>query len=56
MTAYKSKHDTMPYKSAAINSETREALAEYKKMKRHPEWYKRYQSFSQLVQDIDNDT
>ena len=37
-----------------FNSETREALAEYAEMKAHPERYKRYKSFGDLLKDIDN--
>lgn len=39
----------------AFNAETRRALAEYDEMKTHPEKYKRYHSFSDLVKDIDNE-
>lgn len=39
----------------AFNAETRKALAEYDEMKAHPEKYKRYHSFSDLVKDIDNE-
>ena len=37
------------------NAETREALAEYDEMKTHPEKYKRYHRFSDLVKDVDDE-
>ena len=37
------------------NAETRNALAEYDEMKAHPEKYKRYHSFSDLVKDTANE-
>ena len=39
----------------AFNAETRAALAEYEEMKAHPEKYKRYHSFADLVKDVDNE-
>ena len=39
----------------AFNAETRNALAEYDEMKAHPEKYKRYHSFSDLVKDTANE-
>lgn len=38
-----------------FNAETRNALAEYNETKAHPEKYKRYHSFSDLVKDVDNE-
>lgn len=40
----------------AFNAETRNALAEYDEMKAHPEKYKRYHSFSDLLKDTANET
>ena len=51
-------HDDAGLKKQAeelFNAETRDALAEYKEMKTHPEKYKRYHSFSDLVKDVDNE-
>ena len=39
-----------------LNQDTINALAEYEDMKHHPENYKHYHSFSDLVKDIDNET
>ena len=39
----------------AFNAETRAALAEYEEMKTHPEKYKRYHSFADLMKDVDNE-
>lgn len=39
----------------ALSAETRSALAEYDEMKAHPEKYKRYHSFSDLVKDTANE-
>ncbi len=36
-----------------FNKESKEALAEYEEMKAHPETYKRYKSFGDLLKDID---
>ncbi len=38
------------------NTETQEALAEYEEMKAHPETYKRYKNFADLLQDMDDET
>ncbi len=38
----------------SFNAETQEALAEYEEMKAHPEKYKRYESFSDLLKDIND--
>lgn len=40
----------------AYNEETRRALAEYDEMKVHPEKYKRYHHFSDLLKDIEDET
>ncbi len=37
-----------------FNQETQEALEEYKEMKAHPDRYKRYKSFGDLLKDIDD--
>lgn len=37
------------------NAETRKALAEYNEMKAHPEKYKRYPHFSELLKDIEDE-
>lgn len=37
------------------NEETRAALDEYNAMKSHPEKYKRYHSFSELLEDLDHE-
>ncbi|MGI6555749.1 MAG: hypothetical protein ACOX1H_00260 [Pseudoramibacter sp.] len=34
------------------NAETRAALAEYAAMKKHPERYKRYRSFDDLMNEV----
>ena len=39
----------------SVNLETREALSEYAEMKAHPERYKRYNNFSDLIKDVDNE-
>lgn len=50
-------HDGIPFEVRRIrpNSETRKALAEYDEMKAHPEKYKRYHTFAELVEDVDNE-
>ncbi|WP_288311055.1 hypothetical protein [uncultured Acidaminococcus sp.] len=37
----------------APNAETRAALAEYDEMKTHPEKYKRYHSFAEVLEDVE---
>ena len=51
-------HDGIPFeiRRHTINAETRAALGEYKEMKSHPEKYKRYQTFSDVLKDIDDET
>lgn len=51
------RYDGIPFQlhRNKMNSETLEALAEYDEMKTHPEKYKRYSSFSDLVEDVDNE-
>lgn len=52
------RYDGIPFdvRRNNFNTETREALAEYADMKAHPEHYKRYHSFSELLEDVDNET
>lgn len=49
------KKETDNVRRNSFNAETRNALAEYDEMKTHPEKYKRYHSFSDLVKDVDNE-
>lgn len=51
------RYDGIPFdiRRTSVNAETRDALAEYEEMKKHPEKYKRYHNFSDLVKDIDNE-
>ncbi len=51
-------HDGIPFdiRRTHPNAETREALAEYDEMKAHPEKYKRYRSFAELVEDVAHET
>lgn len=51
-------HDGIPFEIRRHrgNAETWAALAEYEEMKSHPEKYKRYQSFSDVLKDIDDET
>ena len=51
------RYDGSPFdvRRNSFNAETRNALAEYDEMKTHPEKYKRYHSFSDLVKDVDNE-
>lgn len=37
------------------NAETRAALGEYREMKEHPERYKKYSSFRELLQEVNED-
>lgn len=47
-------HDGIPFevKRISANSETISALAEYKDMKNDPKSYKRYDSFSELMNEV----
>ena len=49
--------DGIPFdvRRQSFNAETQEALAEYTEMKAHPERYKRYKSFADLLEDVDNE-
>lgn len=51
------RYDGIPFeiRRNAFNAENCKTLAEYNEMKAHPEKYKRYHSFSDLVKDIDNE-
>ena len=51
-------HDGIPFevKRAKPNTETIQALAEYETMKAHPEKYKRYSNFTELLKDVENET
>lgn len=48
--------DDLDLNCDGFNAETREALDEYEAMKNHPERYRRYSSFSELVMDVDKNT
>lgn len=50
-------HDGIPFEVKRIspNAETKAALAEYDQMKLHPENYKRYDSFDDLMNEVLND-
>ena len=50
-------HDGIPFevKRMSPNAETKAALAEYDQMKLHPENYKRYESFDDLMNEVLND-
>lgn len=50
-------HDGIPFdvKRAVPNEQTKAALAEYEDMKNHPEKYKRYDSFDDLMNEVLND-
>lgn len=37
------------------NATTQSALAEYKEMKEHPERYKKYHSFEEILNDLDKE-
>lgn len=47
-------HDGIPFevKRRTPNAETRAALAEYEDMKNHPEKYKAYDSFDDLLNEV----
>lgn len=47
-------HDGIPFeiKRRTPNAETKAALAEYSEMKKHPENYKRYSSFDELMDEV----
>lgn len=49
-------HDGIPFevKRMSPNAETKAALAEYDQMKLHPEKYKRYDSFDDLMNEVLN--
>ena len=49
-------HDGIPFEVNRIspNAETKAALAEYDQMKLHPENYKRYDSFDDLMNEVLN--
>ena len=49
-------HDGIPFEVKRIspNAETKAALAEYDQMKLHPENYKRYDSFDDLMNEVLN--
>lgn len=49
-------HDGIPFEVKRIspNAETKAALAEYDQMKLHPENYKRYDSFDNLMNEVLN--
>ena len=49
-------HDGIPFevKRMSPNAETKAALAEYDQMKLHPENYKRYDSFDDLMYEVLN--
>ncbi len=51
-------HDGIPFevKRTKPNTETRRALAEYETMKSHPEKYKRYSNFAELLKDVEDET
>lgn len=50
-------HDGIPFeiKRQKPNAETLAALAEYDEMKKHPENYKRYESFDALMDEVFTD-
>ena len=49
-------HDGIPFevKRMTPNAETRAVLAEYEEMKKHPENYKRYDSFDDIMNEVLN--
>ena len=51
-------HDGIPFevKRMVPNSETKAALAEYEEIKRNPSKYKRYDSFSDLMDEVSEDS
>lgn len=50
-------HDGIPFdvKRTIPNEQTKAALAEYVDMRNHPEKYKRYDSFDDLMNEVLND-
>lgn len=50
-------HDGIPFelKRRSPNNKTREALSEYQEMKKHPENYKIYDSFDQVMDEVFTD-
>lgn len=51
------RYDGIPFdiRRHSVNEATRQALSEYEEMRNHPEKYKRYHSFSDLVKDVDDE-
>ena len=47
-------HDGIPFevKRQTPNAETKAALDEYEEMKKHPDRYKRYESFDEVLDDV----
>jgi DNA-damage-inducible protein J len=47
-------HDGIPFevKRMTPNAETRAALEEYEEMKKHPDNYKRYSTFEELMDEV----
>lgn len=47
-------HDGIPFevKRQTPNAETKAALDEYEEMKKHPDQYKRYESFDEVLDDV----
>lgn len=47
-------HDGIPFeiRRQTPNAETKAELAEYSEMKKHPENYKRYSSFDELMDEV----
>ena len=56
ITMFLVNHDGIPFevKRMSPNTETKAALAEYDQMKLHPENYKRYDSFDDLMNEVLN--
>lgn len=50
-------NDGIPFdvKRVHPNDETKAALAEYEMMKKHPEMYKRYDTFEELLKEVFED-
>lgn len=47
-------HDGIPFevKRQTPNAETKAALDEYEEMKKHPDRYKRYESFDEVLDEV----
>ena len=47
-------HDGIPFevKRQTPNAETKAALDEYEEMKKHPDQYKRYESFDEVLDEV----